>query len=70
MSAKRLRVGDRVTWRSHGQTVHGRVEEEITTRMMSAGRTVAASDASPQYRVRSDKGGDAVHRPEALHRER
>jgi Hypervirulence associated proteins TUDOR domain len=70
MSAMRLRVGDRVTWRSHGQTVHGQVEEEITTRTVAAGRTVAASGASPQYRVRSDKGGDAVHRAEALHRER
>jgi hypothetical protein len=66
----RLRVGDRVTWRSHGQTVHGRVEEEITRRTTAAGRVVAASGASPQYRVRSDKGGDAVHRPEALRRER
>jgi hypothetical protein len=66
----RLRVGDRVTWRSHGQTVHGRVEEEITTRTTAAGRVVAASGASPQYRVRSDKGGDAVHRPEVLRRER
>lgn len=65
-----LQVGDRVTWRSHGQTVHGRVEEEITSRVVTAGRLVAASAGAPQYRVRSDKGGDAVHRPEALRRER
>jgi hypothetical protein len=69
--ADELSPGDRVSWRSHGQTVHGTVVGRITRRTEAAGRTVAASPAAPQYRVRSDKSGtEAVHRPEALHRER
>lgn len=65
-----LRKGDKVTWRSHGETVHGTVEEEITERTEAAGRTVAASPGDPQYRVRSDTSGrDAVHKPGALDRE-
>jgi hypothetical protein len=59
--------GDRVTWRSHGQTVHGRVVEKITHDTEAAGRTVRASADDPQYRVRSDDTGrEAVHRPDAL----
>ena len=61
------RKGDKVSWKSHGKTVHGTVEEKITSRTEAAGRTVDASQDEPQYRVRSDKTGrDAVHRPEAL----
>lgn len=67
---KTLHKGDRVTWRSHGETVHGTVEEKITRRTRTAGRVVAASVEQPQYRVRSAASGrDAVHRPEALTRE-
>jgi hypothetical protein len=62
-----VRKGDKVSWRSHGRTVHGEVEEKITTRTEAAGRTVDASPSEPQYRVKSDKTGrEAVHRPEAL----
>jgi DUF2945 family protein len=64
---KKLSKGDEVTWKSHGQTVHGTVEEKITSRKEAAGRTVDASKDKPQYRVKSDKSGkDAVHKPEAL----
>lgn len=59
--------GDEVTWKSHGQTVHGKVEKKITSRTEDSGRTVDASPDEPQYRVRSDKTGKtAVHKPEAL----
>ena len=62
-----LSKGDKVTWKSHGQNVHGTVEEKITSRTETAGRTVAASKDEPQYRVTSDKTGrDAVHKPGAL----
>jgi hypothetical protein len=61
--------GDKVNWKSHGSTVTGTVEEEITSDTKSAGRTVRASKDEPQYRVRSDKSGrDAVHKPESMHR--
>jgi Hypervirulence associated proteins TUDOR domain len=59
--------GDKVTWKSHGQTVHGTVEEKITSRTKEAGRTVDASEDEPQYKVKSDKTGrEAVHKPESL----
>ncbi|GGQ51398.1 hypervirulence associated TUDOR domain-containing protein [Couchioplanes azureus] len=62
-----VRNGDRVTWKSHGQLVHGVVEKKITARMSESGRTVNASPEAPQYKVRSDKTGrTAVHKPEAL----
>jgi hypothetical protein len=66
---KSLKKGDKVSWRSHGETVKGTVEQKITGRTESAGRTVAASAEEPQYKVRSDKTGrEAVHKPEALRR--
>jgi hypothetical protein len=58
--------GDRVTWSSHGSTAHGEVIRKITSDTEAAGRTVRASRAEPQYLVRSDHGGEAVHKPEAL----
>jgi DUF2945 family protein len=62
-----IRKGDKVEWRSHGQTVQGRVEEKITSRTETAGRTVNASKDEPQYKVKSDKTGkEAVHKPESL----
>jgi hypothetical protein len=65
-----LHKGDRVTWRSHGGTAEGVVEKKITEDTEAAGRTVRASEESPQYLVRSEKsGGEAVHKPSALHKE-
>jgi hypothetical protein len=59
--------GDHVTWKSHGGTAEGTVEEKITKDTEAAGRTVRASEDEPQYRVRSEKSGnDAVHKPGAL----
>ncbi|WP_033340311.1 hypervirulence associated TUDOR domain-containing protein [Catenuloplanes japonicus] len=70
MAGKSLRRGQKVSWRSHGETVRGTVERKITERTGTAGRTVAASPGAPQYRVTSDKTGkDAVHKPGALHPE-
>jgi hypothetical protein len=59
--------GDKVTWSSHGQRVHGTVEQKITKETEAAGRTVKASKEEPQYKVKSDKTGrEAVHKPGAL----
>ena len=65
---KKFRQGDEVEWKTHGTTTSGTVEEKITEDTEAAGRTVRASEDDPQYRVRSEKsGGDAVHKPGALH---
>lgn len=62
-----IRKGDKVTWQSHGRTVEGAVEEKVTSRTGTAGRTVDASKDEPQYKVKSDKTGrEAVHKPESL----
>jgi hypothetical protein len=58
--------GDRVRWHSHGSTATGEVVRKITSDTEAASRTVRASKDEPQYLVRSDNGGEAVHKPEAL----
>ncbi|MEU4896539.1 DUF2945 domain-containing protein [Streptomyces sp. NPDC044780] len=59
--------GDKVSWKSHGQNVTGKVKKKITGRTRAAGRTVAASEEEPQYEVESDTSGrSAVHKPGAL----
>ncbi|MFF6836940.1 MULTISPECIES: HVA1 family protein [unclassified Streptomyces] len=64
---KKVEKGDEVTWKSHGQTVPGKVRREITERTEAAGRTVEASKEEPQYEVKSEKTGrSAVHKPSAL----
>lgn len=69
LTDKQFSKGDSVEWRSHGQTVQGKVERKITADTEEAGRKVRASKEDPQYQVRSDKTDkDAVHKPEALRR--
>ena len=63
-------TGDHVTWKSHGGEAVGTVEEKITKDTEAAGRTVRASKDDPQYLVKSEKsGGEAVHKPSALHKD-
>jgi Hypervirulence associated proteins TUDOR domain len=67
---EKLSKGDHVRWNSHGSTVDGTVEREITEDTESSGRTVRASEDDPQYEVRSSKSGrTAVHKPGALEQE-
>ncbi|MFE2021422.1 DUF2945 domain-containing protein [Streptomyces sp. NPDC059499] len=63
--------GDKVTWKSHGQEVTGKVTRKHTDRTRAAGRTVDASKEEPQYEVESDRTGrSAVHKPGALRKKR
>lgn len=64
-----FKKGDKVSWSSHGGTAHGEVEKKQTSRTQIKGHTVAASKDNPEYIVRSDKGGQAAHKPGALHKE-
>ena len=65
-----LHEGDEVSWHTHGTTTHGTVQDKLTSDTRAAGRTVRADEDHPQYLVRSDKSGrEAVHTPEALHKE-
>ena len=68
MADETFSKGDHVTWKSHGGEAEGEVVKKITSDTEEAGRQVRASKDDPQYLVRSDKsGGEAVHKPTALH---
>ena len=64
--AKDLKSGDKVTWKSHGGTAHGVVEKKQTSDTKIKGHTVKASKDEPQLIVKSDKGGKAAHKADAL----
>jgi hypothetical protein len=70
MADDEVSKGDHVSWKTHGTTTEGEVEKKITSDTEAAGRTVRASKDDPQYLVRSDKSGrEAVHKPDALHKD-
>ncbi len=64
--AKELKAGDKVSWSSHGGTAHGTVEKKQTSDTKIKSHTVRASKDDPQYIVKSDKGGKAAHKADAL----
>ena len=64
--SKELKKGDHVTWNSHGGTAHGVVEKKQTSDTKIKSHTVRASTEDPQYIVKSDKGGEAAHKADAL----
>ena len=63
---KELKKGDKVEWSSHGGTAHGEVERKLTGDTKIKSHQVRASKDDPQYLVKSDKGGEAAHKPDAL----
>jgi Hypervirulence associated proteins TUDOR domain len=65
--AKKIRIGDRVSWQTPQGATVGTVERVLTGPFEIEGHHVAASKANPQYLVQSEKtGARAAHRPEAL----
>ena len=58
--AENLHKGDEVTWQSHGQTVHGKVEKKVTSRTHEAGRT---ADATPDDRSSRSRPTGQAARP-------
>lgn len=63
---KTLKAGDKVSWKSHGGTAHGKVVRKVTSPMTIKGHNVAASTDNPEYLVETDEGKQAAHKPEAL----
>ncbi|MBX9881665.1 MAG: DUF2945 domain-containing protein [Sphingomonas sp.] len=63
-----LKQGDKVSWKSHGGTAHGKVVKKQTSPTEIKGHKVAASKDNPQFIVESDKGGRAAHKRGALHK--
>lgn len=68
---KTLEPGDAVSWRTPRGETHGKVTRKITGTARAGGHVAKASDAAPEYEVRSDKTGRAaIHKPSALRKRR
>ena len=61
-----FKKGDKVSWKSHGGEAHGTVEKKLTGPTDIKGHHVAASKDNPEYLVKTDKGSEAAHKPDAL----
>ena len=61
-----FKKGDKVTWSSHGGEAHGEVVKKQTTETEIKGHKVKATKDDPQYIVKTDKGAEAAHKPDAL----
>ena len=64
--AKKLKAGDKVSWKSHGGTARGKVVRKVTAPMTIKGHQVAASRDKPEYLVETGDGSRAAHKAEAL----
>jgi uncharacterized protein YijF (DUF1287 family) len=64
-----FKAGDRVSWKSHGGTAHGKVVRKQTSETTIKGHKVAATKDDPQYIVETDDGARAAHKPGALTRD-
>ncbi len=70
MADKNFKKGDRVEWDSSGGHSHGEVVKKVTGTAKVKGHVAKASREEPQYKVKSDTGGEAIHKPGALKKER
>ena len=69
MAKKSLRKGDAVTWKSTEGTISGTVEKKVTKTTRVKGHVAKATEADPQYVVKSKKtAAKAVHKAGALHK--
>ena len=69
--AKVLRPGDKVSWGTSRGPTKGVVEAKVTSSTKVKGYVAKASEANPEYKVRSDKtGAEAVHKPGSLRKVR
>jgi hypothetical protein len=67
--ADNLKSGDKVSWKSHGGTAHGKVVKKQTSPTDIKGHHVAASKDNPEYIVETNEGKRAAHKPDALKKE-
>jgi hypothetical protein len=67
--ADNLKSGDKVSWKSHGGTAHGKVVKKQTSPTDIKGHHVAASKDNPEYIVETNEGKRAAHKPAALKKE-
>lgn len=60
------RVGQNVSWKSHGGEAHGKVVKKITSPATIKGHKAAASPDNPEFIVETDEGKRAAHKASAL----
>ena len=60
------KAGDKVSWKSHGGTAHGKVAKKQTTPTKIESHKVAASKNEPQFIVETHEGKRAAHKAGAL----
>lgn len=60
-------IGDHVEWNSEAGHVSGKIIKKITSEIEFQGYKVHASEAEPQYLIKSDKTDhEAMHKGSAL----
>ncbi|GHO72225.1 hypothetical protein KSC_111170 [Ktedonobacter sp. SOSP1-52] len=60
-------IGDHVEWNSEAGRVSGTIIKKVTSEIEFHGCTVHASEAEPQYLIKSDKTDhEAMHKGSAL----
>jgi hypothetical protein len=65
----RPKAGDAVDWKTSQGKTTGKVVRKVTKTAHVKGHTAKASNAEPQYEVKSDKSGKrAIHKASALQR--
>ena len=70
MTTKNLKPGDSVEWDSAGGHSKGKVVRKLTATAKVKGHVAKATPQEPQYLVKSESGGEAIHKPEALKKQR
>lgn len=60
------KAGDKVSWKSHSGTAHGKVLKKQTSPTQIKGHKVAASKDDPQFIVETEEGKKAAHKAKAL----
>ena len=60
------KAGDKVSWRSHSGTAHGKVVKKQTSPTQIKGHKVVASKDEPQFIVETNEGKKAAHKAKAL----
>jgi hypothetical protein len=66
MAEHTFKVGDRVTWKSHGGKAEGKIVKVATADGKIEDFDYTASADDPRYIVETDEGKHAAHKADAL----
>ncbi len=60
------KIGQKVSWNSHGGEAHGKIVKKVTSPTTIKGHKVAASKDNPEFIVETESGKLTAHKPGAL----